>query len=66
MSQYGVIAKEKVIAEPIVELKNNNTRSNVLKVSILVSVIIGYLVILSILLVKSKLIKFKKLKRRTN
>ena len=66
LSQYGVIAKEKVIAEPIVELKNDNTRSNVLKVSILVSVIIGYLVILSILLVKSKLIKFKNLKRRTN
>lgn len=71
LSQYGVIAKEKVVEPVMVEVNDNKVVdvSYILKVSILVAVIIIYLVIVSILLVKSKLIKFKKFKRlrkRTN
>lgn len=71
LSQYGVIAKEKVVEPVMVEVSDNKQVdvSYILKISILVVVIIIYLVIVSILLVKSKLVKFKKFKRlrkRTN
>lgn len=71
LSQYGVIAREKVVEPVMVEVNDNKsiTVSHVLKISILVAVIIIYVVIVSILLFKSKLIKFKKirrLKKRTN
>lgn len=63
LSQYGVIAKEKVIPEVMVEVNNTINYKQVFKVSILVLFVILYLVIISILIIKSKLIKKGKLSK---
>ena len=63
LSQYGVIAKEKVIPEVLVEVNNSINYKSVFKVSILILFVILYLGVLSILIVKSKLIKKSKLKK---
>ena len=67
LSQYGVIAKEKVVEEVIIDIEEKSVNYvDILKISILACIVIGYLVIISILLVKSKLVKFKKrTKKRT-
>jgi len=69
LSQYGVIAKEKVVPLASVSIESNSiSYKDVLKVSVLASIIIGYIIIISILLVKSKLVKFKvkRIRKRTN
>ena len=60
LSQYGVIAKEKVVPEVTLDVKSSNIHANVLKISLLAFIVIAYLVILSVLLIKGKIIKFKK------
>ena len=72
LSQYGVIAKEKVVEEIMIQPQDNASHIDLLhivKISIIVLLIVAYLIIISVLLAKSKLIKFKrfkKMKRRTN
>ena len=62
LSQYGVIAKEKI--EPVmVEVNTPINYKNILKVSILLLIIVVYFVLLSILIIKGKLIKKRKLRK---
>ena len=72
LSQYGVIGKEKIVEEIMIQPQDNVSGVDflhIVKISIIVLLIVAYLIIISILLAKSKLIKFKrfkKMKRRTN
>lgn len=72
LSQYGVIGKEKVIEEIMIQPQDNVSSVDflhIVKISIIVLLVMAYLIIISVLLAKSKLVKFKKfkkMKRRTN